>query len=42
MTRWFQPRTPVDWVVLGFVVGTAAYWSHVLRADIPVITIIGG
>jgi hypothetical protein len=42
MKGWFQPRSPIDWIVLGVLIGSAAWWSHMLRADIPVIKIIGG
>lgn len=40
--RWFRPETPMDFVVLAVLIGSALWWSHQLRAGIPVISIIGG
>lgn len=37
--RMFEPRSIV---VLGVIVGSGIWWTHHMRADIPVILIVGG
>jgi hypothetical protein len=40
--RMFEPRSILDFVVLGVILGSGIWWTHHLRTDIPVISIVGG
>jgi hypothetical protein len=37
----FEPRSILDFVVLGVIIGSALSASHHLRASVPVIYVVG-